>query len=437
MKLFIFEKGEAMETGIGERIRKRRREKGLTLKDVAGDMVTPAQISAVERGKCRPSQNLLKYIAERLECDVEEIALSDEEQCVINFEKIKDKSQKLFNQKKYSDAVEIIDSASGMLDFINDNQKGFYYFIKGECTYIQENYNDSFEFYTKSVTYYSRYGDRNVVCDIYKKIGNCLYNTKKYDMALGYYINAWNYVNESVDEEIAASILYDISICNTTLERYEDGEEYMKKCKEYCETHEYNGKEKISAGIEMIKGIIDKESKKNKEGLKLFDDAFKKYFDEKNYIGMGRAKNNAGLCFCEMGEKEKAVKVFKEAIEYKIMCDDKTIGDTYINLSELYLEMGNLNEAIETIEKAEEYVLKQNDTDSIIEIFIKKFEYLLESKDYNRAEIVGLLALDFVQKSRNKDYEARIYIKFSEMYKKLGDEKMAMEYLFKTNAVLK
>ncbi|MCX7905020.1 MAG: helix-turn-helix domain-containing protein, partial [Caloramator sp.] len=54
---------------IGEKIRKRRKELGYTLKEVAGDKVTIAQLSSIENGKSKPSRKLLEYLAERLKVD--------------------------------------------------------------------------------------------------------------------------------------------------------------------------------------------------------------------------------------------------------------------------------------------------------------------------------------------------------------------------------
>gem|GEM_PF-2003234 len=423
--------------GIGDRIRKRRMEKGLTLKNVAGNMVTPAQISAVERGKCRPSQGLLKYLAERLECSVEEIALSDDEQCAISFDKIMEKSQNQFNQKNYNDAMKMIDSALEMLDFINDNQKGSYYFFKGECMYIQEKYNEAFEFYTKAVMYYSRYGDRNVVCNTYKKIGNSLYNTNKFDLALGYYISAWNYINEEVDEHIVASLFCDIAICYTTLKRKEDSKKYINMCIEYCETHECKRSEKILADVNLLKGLLDMHSTGDKVGERSFNDAFEKYINQKDYIGAGRVKNNIGLCLWKMGKKKEAVRAFKEAAEHQKIHNDTRIVYTYMNLSSLFMEMGDYDSAVKAIEEAEENALKQDKLELIIEVFIEKFECFIELEEYNKAEMVGFIALDFIQKLNSKKYEAELYMNFCEMYIKLGDGKTAIDYLLKINAIYK
>jgi len=50
----------------------------MTLKDLAGDRITPGQISLVESGKSNPSMDLLEYLANALNTTVEYLMESEE-----------------------------------------------------------------------------------------------------------------------------------------------------------------------------------------------------------------------------------------------------------------------------------------------------------------------------------------------------------------------
>lgn len=65
---------------LGEKIKKRRKELNMTLKDLAGDRITPGQISLVESGKSNPSMDLLEYLASELKTSVEYLMESEETQ---------------------------------------------------------------------------------------------------------------------------------------------------------------------------------------------------------------------------------------------------------------------------------------------------------------------------------------------------------------------
>jgi len=60
-------------THIGEKIKKLRKEKKLTLADVAKDRMSPAMISLIENGKSKPSAENLKHIADQLGVNVSEL----------------------------------------------------------------------------------------------------------------------------------------------------------------------------------------------------------------------------------------------------------------------------------------------------------------------------------------------------------------------------
>jgi transcriptional regulator with XRE-family HTH domain len=57
-------------SGLGTRLRQLRVAAGLTQSDLAGDRVSKEYVSQIERGKTRPTQQTLSWIAERLGVDV-------------------------------------------------------------------------------------------------------------------------------------------------------------------------------------------------------------------------------------------------------------------------------------------------------------------------------------------------------------------------------
>ena len=65
---------------LGEKIKRKRKELGMTLKDLAADRITPGQISLVESGRSNPSMDLLEYLADALQTSVEYLMESEESQ---------------------------------------------------------------------------------------------------------------------------------------------------------------------------------------------------------------------------------------------------------------------------------------------------------------------------------------------------------------------
>ena len=60
----------ASRTSLGDRVRQLRIAKGLTQTELAGERFSKEYVSQIERGKTRPTQETLSWIAERLGVDV-------------------------------------------------------------------------------------------------------------------------------------------------------------------------------------------------------------------------------------------------------------------------------------------------------------------------------------------------------------------------------
>lgn len=422
-----------MEITIGEKIRRRRKQMRLTLKELAGDKVTPAQISAVEKGKCKPSPGLLEYIAERLEEDVDYFTLTEEERCRKEFDKCKEVSSAFYNDNKYSEAKDNIRSMVEMIPFLREDQKGYFYYIHGVFFYNENKYDEAFDNYMKSLTYYLKTKDLNAIADIYIRIGNSLYCTHKYDMALGYYMSACKYIKEGIDGNISIKALYDVALANLALERYDAVLEYTEKCNTLFMENPQLNKNRYVPSLFLMSGLIDRKNSNFIEATKKFDSSFKLYKDNQDYLGMGRAKHNEALCLWDLGDYKKSLESFNESIEYKSTSNDEMLSDSFICMAERIKEKENVENALRTIEAAEEKILAQGLPKGIIQIFLKKFEYLLEMKEYDRAEIFAFLALDYIQKAGDKKAEFKLYIMLSEMHRNLGDENASLEYLVKAN----
>ena len=58
---------------LGDRIRKLRKQKKLTLEALAGEGLTKGMLSLIENNKAKPSMESLAYVAERLGVEVTDL----------------------------------------------------------------------------------------------------------------------------------------------------------------------------------------------------------------------------------------------------------------------------------------------------------------------------------------------------------------------------
>ncbi|MFF2448500.1 helix-turn-helix domain-containing protein [Neobacillus sp. NPDC058068] len=97
---------------LGERIRKLRKQKKMTLEGLAGEGLTKGMLSLIENNKANPSMESLSYIAERLEVEVTELL---EETNTQELREILEQAEKLYNTEsgkvtdKYKQVIVLIE----------------------------------------------------------------------------------------------------------------------------------------------------------------------------------------------------------------------------------------------------------------------------------------------------------------------------------------
>ena len=96
---------------LGERIRKLRKEKKMTLEALAGEELTKGMLSLIENNKANPSIESLTYIAQQLSVEVTDLL---EEVSSQELREVLEKAEKMFNQ----DAEEVNDNYKQLIALI-------------------------------------------------------------------------------------------------------------------------------------------------------------------------------------------------------------------------------------------------------------------------------------------------------------------------------
>lgn len=101
---------------LGEKIKSRRKQKGITQSALVGDVITRSMLSLIESGAALPSLETLEYLSQEL--DLPLAYLLSESDALFPFEK-QDKISYIrahFAKKNYTRCIEIIDTLSGTDD---------------------------------------------------------------------------------------------------------------------------------------------------------------------------------------------------------------------------------------------------------------------------------------------------------------------------------
>ena len=174
----------------GEKIKRCRVYKGITLKELCGDKISISKMSCIENGKIKADKESLKYIAEKLEVDYEYLVRDVYEQIKYNIEDIKssdysiDKLEEIINYNleysfKYQFNDLSLDLTHTLFQLYMDNNKfenihgliAKYYDLYKTIETNEETiiyYNDIATFFMKTEEYHEAISYFSRVIDIYK-----------------------------------------------------------------------------------------------------------------------------------------------------------------------------------------------------------------------------------------------------------------------------
>ncbi|WBF53360.1 helix-turn-helix domain-containing protein [Macrococcoides canis] len=174
---------------LGNRIRSLRKEKKMTLAELAGDFMTKGMLSLIENDKNRPSMESLEYIAERLETSVSNL-LEDGSEVTTN--KIYNEIKQILKVPNISHQKEIDDLVSPVINEIQHNRKGAFIFQHYAFTKaLIKDVDSAVKYMNMAKSIYADNDDINALIDVEKDYASIYYLIRDYDRALQHAITTY------------------------------------------------------------------------------------------------------------------------------------------------------------------------------------------------------------------------------------------------------
>lgn len=101
---------------LGDKIRSRRVEKGMTQLEVADDKITRNMLSAIESGKAFPSLDTLYYIADKLELSASYLVSDDVDIFFFERRNLIEDIKEAYVEKRYADCISLIEKIGSIDD---------------------------------------------------------------------------------------------------------------------------------------------------------------------------------------------------------------------------------------------------------------------------------------------------------------------------------
>ncbi|MCM0646979.1 helix-turn-helix transcriptional regulator [Clostridium swellfunianum] len=413
---------------LGEKLKRRRKELNMTLKDLAGDRITPGQISLVESGKSNPSMDLLEYLASTLNTSIEYLMESEETQaenicaffenmteaCILNEDLVsadKQVEQALYYAEKYN--LEYRKAKNLYL-------RGVIYIRRYEHSLAQKNFLAANIIFIKLNSYED-------IIFTFLKLGIIALGLKAYQLAYSYFKQAEKVFkdNDVGNDFLLGEIYYYISFTYFKLENTQKAVEHAKLSRE--KFRQLDEKKEYAASLLDVckrygeKGDINNALKYSRKTLSIFRELY-----DNSYLA--EIENNLGKLFFEFEDYEESFFHLSKSKELRERNKDSRLSETLVNICESYIKKKDVESSRRILQQILD---NSSENDYKVRINYYMLRYRIEVLDNNMTEAEETLkkALSYVNSGEHKREEAEIAMQLGKFYTDKGQAKEAFKYL--------
>ena len=375
---------------LGEKIKKLRKEQNMTLKELAGDRITAAQISHIERDKSHTSQELLEYLADKLGVSVDYLLETKEMQSKKITDNLKLKNEIYIKCDELEEAEEQINEIIKVCkNYKLTENYGKCNNLLAEIYCKRGDYSSAVYYYEKALYYFIKNEDKEDIYNCYVSIGDIYGLDKFHKGALTHYMFAKEVLEESniEDGDIYKELYSKISKSYMNLKQPQKALEFMEKIDRI--DNEDNVKEEVNILVMKAKGLL----------------SVGKYVESKE-------------CF------NKALEIIKKE-ENK-----NRLAQVYLTMSNIYSEIGDVDKHLEYSQKVYD-ITKRDENKYMMESLFNMIESYVQKGEYEMAKKYCKLALVSSIKNKDKYYEYKSLKFYSDMYKNQDEVETAIDYLNK------
>ncbi|APC41878.1 helix-turn-helix domain-containing protein [Clostridium estertheticum] len=413
---------------MGEKIKRKRKELNMTLKDLAGSRITPGQISLVESGKSNPSMDLLEYLANALNTTVEYLMESEETQA----EKIC-----LF----YQNIAEAQILNSDLLQAEQNIDKSIYYCekykleyqgarnlsLRGDIYMEHQDIASAQQIFLSANIIFIKNNSYEEIIETLLKLGKITLKMMGYQSASSYFKQAEKVFidNQMGNDFLLGEIYYYIGYTYFKLENIENAIKYSYLAKE--KFNQIDSKNEYANSLLLLadgynkKGDIKNAIKYSKVTLKVFKEI-------NNLTYVSEIENNLGRLFYEFENMEESFIHLNKAKEIRQNTKDLKLIDTLVNICENYIKLKSVSKAKEALSHILDYIENGNNK-ALFRYYLLKYRVDLLEDNKNEAENTLLQALMFVKEQDKLKEAAEVSIMIGKFYVDGGRSIEAAKYL--------
>lgn len=412
---------------LGEKIKRKRKEQNMTLKDLAGDKVTPGQISLVESGKSKPSLDLLEYIAEKMNVSIDYILETEEHQAEKFCEYYSKIAYGSLLAQNYQQAKEAISKAMAYADSYNlEYYKGLNELYNGMIEYGCSNYESAQERFILANEIFIKLKEYRDVIETYVQLGLTSYKLSYYNSSLNYFKQAERVAAEHdiQDDDLLVEIYFNISMCYSMADNHQSSVDYALLALEKYGAQ--NNKLQYGKTLLML-SLSYSSMNRQKEALEYADKAVQIFKELNKMAFVAKMETDIGVILSEIGNIDESFKHLQNAYNIKCQLNDKSLSYTMLRMVDNYIRTGDMDKAMSTTKMAYDKLCDEDPEEYKVSVYYYFYKLYLLNNDKSNAELSLLEAIKYLKNLDMPKELADAYVMLGDFYQKTGKAAEALE----------
>lgn len=402
----------------GEKIKRARVYKGLTLKELCEDKISVSKMSCIENNKIKAEPWILEFISQKLDIEYKYLKKDTKEHLLENLERIKiqineqDCEEEIRHNLEYAELYKYYDIAMQLMHLL---------FVKhldsNNLQTLEELQCRYYDIYEKV---YSIKTHRIYYIDMAKY----LYLSKEYLQAANYYNNVRQNIEISNEDNFNefTTIIYNEASCYVMLKSYDRAYEIIMEAIEYVDDLE---NELLKAEIYHMMAFLCLRMN-DKRFAEFEKKALKSY--KSDSIHKAKAMNEYASIMLELGLKTEGLEYIEKGLKVCPKDDKKTYVDFLLTVCSILIKNKYIDKAEGICSKALDYAINLDEINLVERAYYIKALICIEFNNEYSAEMYMNLALDSLIKfASKKDIHDR-YLAMGKMYFKFKNTREALKY---------
>lgn len=403
----------------GEKIKRSRVYKGITLKELCGNKISISKMSCIENGKIKADEEIIKYIADKLQVDYSYLVQDVYEQIKSNIKEIKSCT---YSFKKLEDIINYNLEYACEYKF-NDLSLELTHILFR--LYIDNNKIENIQFLiSKYYDLHQESKSNEEVIIYYNDMAMFFMKTAEYHEAISYLsrIRHMFDIDNTLDKTSYIYTCFYEGVCYKNIKEIEKAYESLKRILEYVDLFN-NDKDKGDFYHEFaILNILLYKI----ESEKYLNLALRYKKDDPKELSKFKGKN--GKVYFEVDEPIMAIKAIRDAIENYPRNDKKGCGEFLVNSIQTLYNNKEYEEAFKYTDEALDLAIDIDDARLIEKAYYFKGMIHQKKKEFRQAEMYMNLSTDFLFRSANNEERYKRYTELAELYYNLGELKESIKY---------